>query len=127
MPMSVVKLPRLKGTYMFNYQIIFFISIFAVVFLLAKQLQASEKMRCDVSEMRTILDRQSVYLKYSVLYARHASDLSEDAKSAFDINMDIELQCLGLDAEQAARLDKEKRKAWKDMNEFIKDGSVFKK
>lgn len=112
---------------MLDYEIVFFLGLLAIIFILAKQLHTSKKMQEEVSELRNALDSQTVYLRYLALYARHSSDLTEDEKSAFDFNMSIELQCVGLSPEQAHRLDEEEREAWKERNELLKNGFYTKK
>lgn len=111
---------------MSNYEMFIFLSFIAIIFLLAKQLHTSQKMKVDISELRNAfgnsLDRQTIYLRYLVTYARLESKLSEREQSAFNLNMDIELQCVGLDAEQADRLSEEERKAWQEHNELLEKG-----
>ena len=90
---------------MSNFEVGALVGLCAIVFLLAKQHYTSEKVQKEVfelrSELQNTLDRQSVHLSYMVLYASRASDLTEDEKSAIDLNMEIELQCVGLDAEES--------------------------
>lgn len=104
---------------MSNFEVFITLSSIAVIFLLTKQYQASEKMQKDVSELRNALDRQTVYLRYLVTYARIESKFSEKEQSAFNLNMDIELQCVGLNALEAKHLDEEQRKVWKEHNELL--------
>ncbi len=99
----------------------FLLGLLTILVLLAKQLHTSEKMQKDVVELKHSLGIHAVYLKYIVLYAAHSSDLAKDKKSALDLNMNIDLECVGLDAMQAARLDEEKRAEWKEFNEALKN------
>ena len=111
---------------MSKYEISVLFGLIVIVLFLAKQLQASQRMHENISELRNVFERQTVYLNYLVKYAHLESDLSERGKSVFDLHMGIDLQCIGLDGIQAANLREEMIKDWKEFNELM-DKDFFTK